>query len=79
MERAEAALAELGFSDFRARIAGSGVRLELTESNMAHLMEHRAEVCAALEKDFDGIALDLRPRAGLKTELNWMNMEKDTI
>ena len=42
-------------------------------------MEHRAEVCAALEKDFDGIALDLRPRAGLKTELNWMNMEKDTI
>ena len=79
VERAEAALAELGFSDFRARIAGSGVRLELTESNMAHLMEHRAEVCAALEKDFDGIALDLRPRAGLKTELNWMNMEKDTI
>lgn len=79
VERAEAALAKLGFSDFRARIVGSGVRLELTESDMAHLMERRAEVCAVLEKDFDGIALDLRPRAGLKTELNWMETEKNTI
>ena len=79
VERAESALAELGFSDFRARIAGGGVRLELTEADMARLLERRAEVCAALEADFEGIALDLRPRAGLKAELNWMNMEKNAI
>ena len=79
IERAEAALTRLGFSDFRARIAGGGVRLELTESDMAHLMECRAEVCAALDTDFDGIALDLRPRIGLKAEMNWTETEKDTI
>lgn len=78
VERAEAALAKLGFSDFRARIAGGGVRLELTESDMAHLMERRAEVCAALETDFDGIALDLHPRTGMKAEMNWMETEKNT-
>ena len=55
------------------------VRLELTESDMAHLMERRAEVCAALEGDFDGIALDLRPRTGLQAELKRMDMEKNTI
>ena len=79
IERAENALEKLGFSDFRARIAGGGVRLELTEADMAHLMERRAEVCAALEGDFDGIALDLRPRAGLQAELKRMDMEKNTI
>ena len=79
VERAEVALAGLGFSDFRARISGSDVRLELTEKDMAHLMECRAEVCAALETDFDGIALDLHPRIGLKAEMNWMETEKNTI
>ena len=79
IERSEAALTRLGFSDFRTRIAGSGVRLELTEKDMAHLMERRAEVCAALEKDFDGIALDLHPRAGMNAELNQIDMEKNTI
>ena len=79
IERAEDALAKLGFSDFRARVAGGGVRLELTESDMAQLMARRAEVCAALERDFDGIALDLHPRTGMRAELNWMDMEKNTI
>lgn len=79
IERAEDALAKLGFSDFRARVAGGGVRLELTESDMAQLMARRAEVCAALERDFDGIALDLHPRTGMQAELNWMDMEKNTI
>ena len=73
IERAEAALARLGFSDFRARIAGSGVRLELTEADMAQLLERRAEVCAALEADFEGVALDLYPRAGMNAEMNWNN------
>ena len=72
VEHAESMLADMGFSDFRARIAGRGVRLELTEGDMALLLERRAEVCAALAGDFDGISLDLRPRVGLQSELNWM-------
>ena len=75
IERAENALAKLGFSDFRARIAGGGVRLELTEEDMAHLMERRAEVCAALEKDFGEIALDLHPRRGLEAEITSQDTE----
>lgn len=68
IERAEAKLAELGFSNFRARIADRGVRLELTEGDMALLMRNRDRVRAALEADFQEIALDLRPRAGLEIE-----------
>ena len=72
IERAESMLADMGFSDFRARIAGNGVRLELTEGDMARLLERRAEVCAALAGDFDGISLDLRPRTRMHAELKWM-------
>ena len=75
IERAEAALAQLGFSDFRARLTQRGVRLELTEADMARLMERRAEVCAALEKDFGEIALDLHPRRGLEAEITSQDTE----
>ena len=75
VERAEAALAQLGFSDFRARLTQRGVRLELTEADMARLMERRAEVCAALEKDFGEIALDLHPRRGLEAEITSQDTE----
>ena len=66
IERAEAGLAALGFSDFRARICGSGVRLELTQAQMPLLLDKRGEVVRMLEKYFDGISLDLRPRKGLE-------------
>lgn len=75
IERAEAALARLGFSDFRARLADGGVRLELTEEDMGRLMERRSEVCAALERDFGAVTLDLHPRAGMQAEMNWKTGE----
>ena len=66
VERAEAALAALGFSDFRVRIAPGGCRLELTEAQMPALIARRAEVVRALEADFGEIVLNLRPRRGLE-------------
>ena len=66
VERAEAALHGLGFSDLRVRFTPGGCRLELTEDGMARLMEKRSEAVAALESDFSEITLNLWPRRGLE-------------
>lgn len=62
IERAEGMLASMGFSDFRVRISGDGVRLEILEEQMEGLIRKRSEVVAALQDDFSQITLDLRPR-----------------
>ena len=66
VERGEAALAALGFSDFRVRLTPGGCRLELTEAQMSLLMEKRAAVVSALEADFREVTLNLKPRGGLE-------------
>jgi len=66
VERAEAALAALGFSDFRVRMQGNAARLELTAAGMSMLMERREQVLSALEEDFDEVVMDLRPRKGME-------------
>ena len=66
VERAEAALHEMGFSDLRVRVTPGGCRLELTEEGLSRLAERREEVVAALERDFSEIMLNLRPRRGLE-------------
>lgn len=62
VERGETRLTEMGFSDFRARLNGNGVRLELPEDQMERLLHRRSEVLAALEADFSEITLNLRAR-----------------
>ena len=66
VERAEVALSEMGFSDYRVRVTPGGCRLELTEADMPRMLERRAQVIAALEADFSEITLNLRPRKGLE-------------
>ena len=66
IEAVESLLSQLGFTDFRARIFGNGLRLQLTEAQMPMLMQRRAEIVQALEEYFQEIALDLRPRKGLE-------------
>ena len=66
VERAEAALFKMGFSDLRVRMTPGGCRLELTEADMARLMQQRGEVLGALEDDFPEITLNLRARKGLE-------------
>lgn len=64
IERGEAALADMGFSDLRLRIEGEGARLELTQEQLGMAMERREEILAALEADFSRVSVDLRPRRG---------------
>lgn len=66
IERAEAALCAMGFSDFRVRLDGRNARLELTESQLPLLLDKRNEIIAALEPGFDSIGLNLRTRKGLE-------------
>jgi uncharacterized protein len=63
VETGEAALAALGFRDFRLRLAAEGCRLQLVEEQFSLLPERRAELLSALEPLFSQITLDLRPRA----------------
>ena len=62
VETGEAALAALGFRDFRLRLAAEGCRLQLVEEQFSLLPERRAELLSALEPLFSQITLDLRPR-----------------
>ena len=66
VERAEAALHAMGFSDLRARVTPGGCRLELTDSDLPRAVERRGEILAALEADFSEITLNLRTRKGLE-------------
>ena len=62
VERAEQALAGLGFTDFRVRVAGDAARLQVTEAQLPRVLERRREICDALAPDFGAVTLDPAPR-----------------
>ena len=66
IERGEAALSRMGFSDFRLRLEAGGARLELPEGQLGMAFEKRGEILAALEADFSRVCVDLRPRKGME-------------
>ena len=61
-ERGEAALARLGFLNFRVRVCGSIALLQFTEDQFAYALRRREEIRALLREDFTTAALDLLPR-----------------
>lgn len=63
VENAESALAELGFEDFRVRVADGAARLQVTETQLPLVLAKRAEILAALAPDFAAVTLDLAPRS----------------
>ena len=62
VENAEAALMDMGFSDFRVRVFGGGARLQLKESQMAEALKKREEIVKALKPFFNEILLDMEAR-----------------
>ena len=62
VEGAEAALMDMGFSDFRVRVFGGGARLQLKESQMAEALKKREEIVKALKPFFNEILLDMEAR-----------------
>ena len=63
VERAEAALAALGFRDFRVRLFHGAARIQVTAAQLPLALERREDLTAALRSDFSDILLDLAPRA----------------
>ena len=63
VERAESALAALGFRDFRVRLFHGAARLQVTEEQLPLALERREELLAALQGNFPSVLLDLAPRA----------------
>ena len=62
VERAEAALMEMGFSDLRVRIRGGLGLIQLPGAQLERAMEIREQILGALGRDFERVALDLNPR-----------------
>lgn len=61
-EMAEDFLFSLGFSDFRVRYENGGAKLQLQESQLALLIEHRKEILNKLKEKFQTVVLDLEVR-----------------
>ena len=60
--RAETALAEMGFRDFRVRLLGEGARIQVTEEQMPLAFQEREKINAALKPLFSMVLLDLEGR-----------------
>lgn len=62
VERAEDALFELGFSDFRIRVYGEAARLQLPATQFDRALAMREEIVERLADEFPAVLLDLVPR-----------------
>ena len=61
-ERSEEFLKTLGFTDFRIRLMGDAAKLQLPESQLHLLLQHRETVVQTLKKDYSAVLLDLEVR-----------------
>ncbi len=61
-ERAEDFLTGLGFRDFRVRLMGDHAKLQITQEQMALLVEKRTEILDGLKPLYTNILLDLEVR-----------------
>lgn len=62
VERAEAALFDLGYTDFRVRVLGEAARLQLPPEQMSRAVEERDALQGALKGAFATVLLDLAGR-----------------
>ncbi|MEA4884536.1 MAG: ATP-dependent sacrificial sulfur transferase LarE [Clostridia bacterium] len=62
VERAEDALFEMGFTDFRVRLLGEAARLELAPAQMHAALILREAIAKALTPDFSAVLLDMAGR-----------------
>lgn len=61
-EKAEAALAGMGFRDFRVRKLGDSARLQLREEQLEKAIVCRADILRALKPYYNNVLLDLEVR-----------------
>ena len=58
-ERAEAYLSQLGFRDFRVRSQGDTAKIQIRETNLSLLIQHREVILKELKQYYTSIVLDL--------------------
>ena len=61
-ERAEDALFQMGFEDFRVRMMGDMAKLQFPVSQFEKVMERKEEIVAELKKYYSAVLLDLEGR-----------------
>jgi uncharacterized protein len=61
-EQAEAYLSQMGFRDFRVRCQGDTAKIQVRETNMSLLIEHREAILTELKKYYTSVLLDLEVR-----------------
>lgn len=66
VERAEASLFSLGFTDFRVRLYGNAARVQVPGRQMERLLSLREKVLEELSPLFDCVLLDLAARADME-------------
>jgi len=62
VERAEALLMDMGYTDFRVRVCGGCARLQVRAQQLEQAFAQREAICAALQPLFAGVLLDLSVR-----------------
>ncbi len=62
VERSEAALESMGFSDLRVRVICGTAKLQLPAAQLARAAQRAQDIHDALTPDFSEILLDLKPR-----------------
>jgi uncharacterized protein len=62
VERAETALFQMGFTDFRVRVLGRAAKIQTPEAQFQEIVSRAGAVRAALAGDFSDVLLDLKPR-----------------
>ena len=62
VERGEEALREMGFSDLRLRLEGTGARLELPAAQLPAVVQNRERVLKVLLPSFSRVTVDLAGR-----------------
>ena len=62
-ESAEDTLRGLGFTDFRVRLLRGCARIQLPETQLPLLLQHRQEILQALRRDYSAVLLDLEVRS----------------
>ena len=78
VEAAEAAVAALGFTDFRVRRTAEGCRLQLPEGQLARALRCREALLETLKSWFPAVTLDLAPRPATTLSAD-SGLETDTV
>lgn len=62
IEKAEAALFDMGYTDFRVRTLGNSAKLQMPAGQIHKVIEQRREITERLRPYFDNVLLDLEER-----------------